>query len=187
MMKKMFVVFVTALYVSSISFAHAAEKSKEVDSNVRGISLKSYGQLSVSSQNIHFQTANEWVAIPFSSTGPKHRMGVSVDSPAKIKIKHAGVYQLNVNVYFSVENSHEGTFDEATYTLGFRVNGGDITPVASAFASGPGSLSCSYNAIIDFADEDKIKFYMKSSVAGFGTEFNNIVTLENGSAHLIKI
>jgi hypothetical protein len=194
-MKKIIIFIFTASCLFSVNFAHESMENIEEtilpesnDFSVdRGGLSKSYGQLAVSSQNITFETANSWVVVPFNSSDSKSHMGVSTTPPAKFTIHQAGTYQLNASFYFSVENSHEGTFDITTYTLGMSVNNGVITPVASVYATDPTTFSLNYSSLMHLSKHDKIKFYMKASVLGFGFGFSNIVTLNNGNAHLVKI
>lgn len=194
-MKKIIIFIFTSSCLFSVNFAQASMENTEqtilpesADCSVeRGRLSKSYGQLSVSSQDITFETAENWVAVPFNSSGSKFHMGISTTPSAKFTIHKDGTYQLNASFYFSVENSHEGTFDITTYTLGVRVNGGVITPIASVYATDPTTFSLNYSSLMPLSKHDHIKFYMKASVLGFGPGFSNIVTLNNGNAHLVKI
>lgn len=156
--------------------------------NVNGVAGAfdgSYGQLSISSQDITFYMANTWLPIPFNSTGPSSNMSVSATSPATITIQQAGVYQVNFSLYFSVEDSDEDTFTVTTYTLGLNVNG-VTTPVAAVYAGEPGHFSLNYNNLMEFSANDYVQFYMEASAAD-GPTFSNNITLENGNAHLIQI
>ena len=132
------------------------------------------------------ETGDTWAPIPFDSTGPSSNMGVSTTSPATITVQQAGVYQMNVSLYFSVEDSPEGTFDQTTYRLGVSINGGTVEASAAVFAYRPGQLSLNYDTIMDLSVNDYVQFYLEPSVAS-GPTFTNIFTLESGNANLIQI
>jgi hypothetical protein len=136
-----------------------------------------YGKLSVSAQDINFFNADTWLPIPFDAMGPSSDMDVSLTSPATITVQEDGVYQINVSIYFSVEDSDEDTFTVTTYTLGLNING-VTTPVAAVYVGQPGFFSLSTT--------DEVQFYMEASDTD-GPPFANNVTLEDGNAYLMQI
>lgn len=153
---------------------------------IPGLLSTSYGQLSTSSQEIGFGTADEWVAMPFTVAGPSSNMSVSTDSPASITVQQSGVCQVTLNVYFSTEDSDEGIYTPTTYTLGVKINDGAVTPVAAANADETGHYLLNYSNIVDLSDNDQVQFFMKASDTEFGP-FANVVTLENANAYLMQI
>lgn len=145
----------------------------------------SYGQLSVTSQVITLTTDNTWVVVPFDESGPTSNTTVSTTAPATITVQKAGVYQINVSLYFSAENSLEDTFNTTTYRLGVNVNG-VTTASAGTYAQAAGGYSLNYSTIKELAVNDTIQFYMEASNTDT-PPFANIVTLENGSAYVMQI
>ena len=152
-------------------------------------SASTYGQLRFStSQSINLDMANQWVAIPFNAFSPSSNMNGSTSSPATITVLEAGVYQINISLYFSSEDSPEGTFNQTTYTVGTSINGGPLVSCGAVYAGEAGYLSLNYSTLMEFSANDYIQFYMKSSaVGGGGPIFDNIVTLVNGNADLVQI
>lgn len=146
----------------------------------------SYGQLSLSSQNMDFNSADVFYTIPFTSTGPSSNMSVSTTSPATITIQQAGIYQMSVSLYFSAEDSPEDSFTATTYTFGLDVNG-VTTPVSAVYVGEPGQFSINYSDIMAFSVSDTIQFYIEASAVGAGGPFDNIVTLINCNAYLTQI
>lgn len=145
----------------------------------------SYGQLSVSSQEINFDTANTWVVVPFNSSGPTSNTTVSTTSPATITIQEAGIYQINFSLYFSADESNEGTFTQTTYTAGLYVNG-TTTALSAVYAREAGGFSLNYSKIATLSVNDTLQFYMEASNVDMDP-FSNIVTLENGNAYIMQI
>lgn len=146
----------------------------------------SYGQLTASSQGISIQSPAEWVPIPFNVTGPSSNMTVSTTSPATITVNEDGVCQINISVYFSSEDSDEGSFTPATYTLGIKVGSGSVAPVAAIHASNAGYYLLNYSDIMDLSANDSVQFYIAASDAEPDI-FSNIVTIENSNAYIMQI
>lgn len=114
-------------------------------------------------------------------------MSGSTTSPATITITNAGVYQVNISIYFSSEDSHEGTFNATTYTIGTKVNSDSTVAGSAVYAGVAGYFSLNYNALVEFSAGDTIQFYIQTSATGGGDPFDNIVTLESGYANLVQI
>lgn len=151
-----------------------------------GTFSSSYGQLSLSAQSIDLYNPDEWIAIPFDAVGPSSDMEASIDSPAKITVQKAGVYQVNFNMYFGLEDADEGIFNQSHYRLGLKVNGGAITTVTGIYANEPGHFLFNYSNIMELSQDDYIEFYMAASNTDM-PPFSNNVTLENGNAYLMQI
>lgn len=133
-------------------------------------------------------TANAWVAIPFNATGPSSNVSGSTSSPASITALTAGIYQLNVSLYFSSELSPEGSFNQTTYTLGISINGGSTVAYAAVYAGEAGYFSLNYNTLVQLSANDSIAFYMEASnVGGGGSIFDNVVTMIRGDANLVQV
>ena len=107
--------------------------------------------------------------------------------PATITILQAGIYQINVSLYFSSEDSPENTFTQTTYTIGTSIDGGTTVACAAVYAGEAGFLSLNYSTIMEFSANDTIEFYMQTSAVGAGVIFDNIVTLVHGNASLVQI
>ncbi len=151
-------------------------------------SAASYGQLyCASAQRISLDVANSWVAIPFDTFGPSYHMTGSIVSPAAITIQEAGVYQMNVSLYFSSEDSPEATFTQTTYTLGTSINGNTTAANAAVYAGEVGYFSLHYTFLVTLAANDSIAFYMQPSATGGDIIFDNVVTIVNASASLVQI
>jgi len=147
--------------------------------------ISSYGQLSITAEDIHFFAANVWFAIPCNGAGPTSNMNVSTTSPATITIEQNGVYQIAFSLYFAAEDSDEDTFDITTYRLGLNING-ITTPVAAVYAGEPGQFSLNYSSLMQLSSGDEIQWYMQASQAS-GPAFSNNVTFEHGYAYLMQI
>ena len=113
-------------------------------------------------------------------------MSGTTTSPATITIQESGVYQVNVCLYFSSEDSVEGPFTPATYTIGTKINAAAQVAQGAVFAGEPGQFSLNYNNLIHFSVNDSIQFYIEVSALGGGL-LDNIVTLEQANANLVQI
>ncbi len=153
-----------------------------------GTFSSSYGQLSLSSsQYIRFFSPDTYVALPFNTFAPSSNVNGSTSSPATITILDSGVYQLSLSVYFSSEDSNEGTFTQATYTLGASTDGGaTVVPVTAVYAGEPGFFSLSYNALVTYSASDTVQFYMKASALGGGI-YNNTVQIVSSNAYVMQV
>lgn len=153
-----------------------------------GTFSSSYGQLSFSSsQSISLNSANTWVAIPFNAFTLSHNVDGSTSSPATITVVDAGVYQINVSLYFSSEDSFEGTFTQATYTLGISTDTGTPVAFAAVYVGEAGYFSLNYSGLVELSASDTLQFYMKASAVGGDFIFDNIVTMLNGNASIMQI
>lgn len=157
----------------------------EITGQTSSSGISSYGQLSVTEQEIVIDEPDSWVTIPFNAAGPTSNMSVSTISPATITIEQDGVYQINVSLLFAAEESDEGSFDVGTYQLGLNVNGVTM-PVAAVYATNPSQLSLNYNSIMELAAGDQIQWYMQSSSVT-PPPFNNNIILEHGYAYVMQI
>lgn len=164
---------------------HLFVNGQEITGDSQTTLSPAYGQLTVTTQGILFFTENEFLPIPFNATGPSSGMDASTTSPATITVQQDGVYQVNMSLYFSVENSDEDTFTITTYTFGLDING-VTTPAAAVYVGEPGTFSLNYSTLIQLSANDQIQFYLEASNAD-GPPFANNVTLENGNAHVIQI
>jgi len=154
-----------------------------------GTFSSSYGQLYFStSEAITIESAGTWVAIPFNAFSPSNNVDGSTSSPATITIVESGVYQLNVSLYFSSEDSPESTFTQTTYTLGINTNSGTTTAAAAVYAGEAGFFSLNFTTLVELSETNTIQFYMKASdVGGGGFIFENFVTMINGNANVLQI
>lgn len=153
-----------------------------------GSLIASYGQLELASTHaITFDEADAWVAIPFDTFALSSNMSGSTTSPATITIEDAGIYQMNITIYFSSEDSPEGPFTATTYTIGTRINSGGTIAKTAVYAAAAGYLTLSYNTLAEFSAGDTIQFYIKTSATGGGSIFDNVVTLVSGNANLVQI
>ncbi len=157
----------------------------EITGQANSSGISSYGQLSVTTQEIIIETADDFQAIPFNIAGPTSNMSASTTSPATITIGQDGVYQLTFSLYFSAEDPDEGSFNTGTYTLGLNING-VTTSVAAVYAGDPGQFSLNYSSIMNLAAGDEIQWYLKASTA-HTAPFDNNVTLEHGYAYVMQI
>lgn len=148
----------------------------------------SFGRLFLSTPTeVVFLTPNAWVAIPFDTFSPQSNMSGTTAPPATITIQETGIYQVNVCLYFSSEESDESTFTQTTYTIGTSINGAAQVAQGAVFAGEPGQFSLNYNNLIQFNVGDTIRFYIEASALGIGSIFDNIVTLEQANANLTQI
>ncbi len=148
-----------------------------------------YGQLYLGTAvpSLDFGSSDNWIPIPFDAFGPSLDVNGSTSSPATMTLLKAGVYAINMTLYFSSEDSPEGTFDRANYTIGIKKNTDSIIPVSTVYASDPGFFSISYNELEEFSEGDFVRFYIKSSNVGPDPIFSNVVGLISGNANLIQI
>lgn len=152
-----------------------------------GSLVAAYGQLYLSaSQEVPLTSDNTWVAIPFNAFGPSSNVSGSTTSPASLTIQQGGVYQINVSVYFSSENSPEDTFTQTTYTLGVGMNR-TVVAHAAVYAAEAGGFSLNYSALSEFSTGDSLQFYIQASNVGGGEPFQNIVTMLQANAALVQI
>ena len=115
-------------------------------------------------------------------------MDGSTSSPATLTILEAGVYQINISLYFSSEDSAEASYAITTYTVGISINGGGVVDSAAVYTGQPGTFSISYSTLSTFSADDTVRFYMKTSNADGGPPFSDNVSLLTGtSANLIQI
>lgn len=151
--------------------------------------LASYGQLYCTDpQYIHLDSADTWQPIPFDAFGPSYNITGSTLSPATMTVQTSGVYQISLNIYFSSEESMEGTFTQTTYTVGTSINGSPtIEPYAATYCQQPGYFSLNYTTLQELSENDFVEFYIKSSATGGDPIFDNVVRLEKGTAYLVQI
>jgi len=148
----------------------------------------SYGRLNFSTQTaLDFSGADTWLAIPFDAFSPQSRMSGSTTSPATLIIQEAGVYTVNVCLYFSSEDPDEGLFVPTTYTLGTKFNIDSIISQADVFAGEAGEFSINYSDLIQLNVADEMQFYIKVSAVGEDPPNNNHVELLRANANLVKI
>ena len=148
-----------------------------------------YGQLYFTDpQYIELTLDDAWEPIPFDTFGTSNQVIGSTSPIPRMTIETAGVYQISLNIYFSSEESMEGTFTQTTYTIGMSINGSPtITPYAAIYCSQPGYFSLNYNLLQELSENDFIQFYIKTSITGGDPIFNNIIRLNQGNAHLVQI
>lgn len=146
----------------------------------------SFGQLYFSSsRGININVADTWFPIPFNAFGPSNNVDGTITSPATLTILQSGVYQLNVSLYFAVEDSlDEGIFSPTTYLLGTSVNGGTTTAVAGVHVPEATVETLNYNVLQTFSVNDTVQFYIQSNVGG---PFNDQFAFISGSAYLVQI
>lgn len=185
-MKKNFFLFF--LLPPLLAFSHGGSiTSNRYNTSLIGVT-PSYGQLYFSTSTpLDFVDPNTWVTLPFNAFSPSYQVEGSTSFPATLTVVKTGVYQMNITLYFSSEESQESTFNHTLYTLGISLNGQSPVPAAAVYAGQAGELSLNYNVVGEFFANDYIQFSIKSSALGGSGEFNNVVTLIQGNANLVQI